>query len=238
MRLVLASQSPARLKLLREAGFAPEPIVSGVEEESYAAASPAELALILAHAKAFAVAERISAEEASGDGGGGSDGAAAAREHVGALIIGCDSVLDLDGVALGKPKDAADAVARWKTMRGGSGLLVSGHCLIDTRGGADSEQWRVAMDVAPTMVRFSDISDEEIDAYVATGEPLYVAGAFTIDGLGGSFVESIVGDASNVVGLSLPLLRKLLGEVGVTVPQLWARPEPSAAAGPTGPARK
>lgn len=218
MRLVLASQSPARLKLLREAGFAPEAIVSGVDEESFTAASPAELALVLAHAKAYAVAERLSAQQEA------AQEAEPGTPYAGALIIGCDSVLDLDGEALGKPKNAEDSVARWKSMRGGGGILVTGHCLIDTRDGADQRHWRVAMDVAPTMVRFSDISDEEIEAYVATGEPLQVAGSFTIDGYGGSFVDSIVGDPSNVIGLSLPLLRTLLGQIGVTVPQLWRKP--------------
>jgi septum formation protein len=215
MRLVLASQSPARLKLLQNAGFSPEPIVSGVDEHTYTSASPAELALVLAHAKAYAVAEMISAETA--------------QPTAGALVIGCDSVLDLDGEPLGKPVDATDAVARWKAMRGRDGVLITGHCLIDTRGGTEPEHWQVAMDVNPTMVRFADISDAEIEAYVATGEPLHVAGAFTIDGLGGSFVESLVGDPSNVIGLSLPLLRRLLAEVDVTVPELWSQAPRSAA---------
>lgn len=135
--------------------------------------------------------------------------------------MGCDSVLDFDGEALGKPADVDDARERWRRMRGKDGVLVTGHCVVDTRGGADPDDWRVAIDVNPTMVRFAEISDEELEAYLASDEPLHVAGAFTLDGLGGWFVESIVGDPSNVVGISLPLLRRLLNEVGVGVPELW-----------------
>jgi septum formation protein len=223
LRLVLASQSPARLKLLRDAGFAPEAVVSGVDESAFDASTPHELALTLAHAKAQVVAERVGP---------------------GALVIGCDSVLDLDGLAYGKPSGAEEAVSRWRDMRGKNGMLLTGHCLIDTREpaaepteGLSAEQTEqtadrdggagmrssVHIDVGATLVRFADLSDEEIDAYVATGEPLHVAGAFTLDGLGGSFVESIAGDPSNVIGLSLPLLRRLLAEAGVGVPDLWAR---------------
>lgn len=199
LRLVLASQSPARLKLLRDAGFAPETMVSGVDESAFDAATPHELALTLAHAKARVVAERIGP---------------------GALVIGCDSVLDLDGIAYGKPSSAEEAVARWREMRGKSGMLVTGHCLVDTREGA--EGGGLFIEAGITLVRFADVSDEEIDAYVATGEPLHVAGAFTLDGLGGSFVDSIAGDPSNVIGLSLPLLRRLLSQAGVQVSRLWA----------------
>ena len=208
MRFVLASQSPARLALLRAAGLEPERIVSGVDEDSFNAASPAELALQLAIAKAQTVAAQVGAD---------------------ALVVGCDSVLEFENEALGKPADIADARARWHRMRGKDGVLLTGHCVVDTRGGADPDDWKVALDVSPTMVRFAELSDEEIEAYLATGEPLHVAGAFTLDGLGGWFVESIVGDPSNVVGLSLPLLRRLLAEVGVSVTELWqshpAKPE-------------
>ena len=200
MRFILASQSPARLAVLRAAGLAPEQIVSGVDEEAFRADSPAELALQLAIAKSQTVAAQVGA---------------------GAVVVGCDSVLDFDGEALGKPADLDDARQRWRRMRGKDGVLVTGHCVVDTRAGADPDVWRVAIDVNPTMVRFAEISDEELEAYLASEEPLHVAGAFTLDGLGGWFVESIVGDPSNVVGISLPLLRRLLNEVGVSVAELW-----------------
>ncbi|MFW6694735.1 Maf family protein [Streptomyces sp. MAR4 CNX-425] len=195
--LVLASQSPARLALLRQAGLAPEVEVSGVDEDALTAANPAELALVLAEAKAAAVAARPAAKDA------------------GALVVGCDSVLELDGRALGKPVDAEDATARWKAMRGRSGVLQTGHCLIDTASG------RRASATAGTVVRFGEPSDAEIAAYVATGEPLHVAGAFTIDGRSSAFIDGIDGDHGNVVGLSLPLLRRLLADVGVQITDLW-----------------
>ncbi|MFI1257334.1 Maf family protein [Streptomyces netropsis] len=194
-RLVLASQSPARLGLLRQAGLAPEVIVSGVDEDAITAPTPAELARVLAEAKAAAVAGRAGA--------------------AGALVIGCDSVLELDGEALGKPRDAEDATARWKSMRGRSGVLRTGHCVIDTAAG------RQVSATASTTVRFGEPSDAEIAAYVASGEPLHVAGAFTLDGRSAPFVEGIDGDHGNVVGLSLPLLRKQLAELGVVITDLW-----------------
>ncbi|HCA87285.1 MAG TPA: septum formation inhibitor Maf [Streptomyces sp.] len=193
--LVLASKSPARLGLLRQAGLAPEVLVSGVDEDALTADSPAELARVLAEAKATAVA--------------GRPGAA------GALVVGCDSVLELDGLALGKPADAEDATARWKSMRGRSGVLRTGHCVIDTASG------RRASVTAGTTVRFGEPSDEEIAAYVASGEPLDVAGAFTLDGRSAPFIDGIDGDPGNVIGLSLPTLRSLLAEVGVRITDLW-----------------
>jgi septum formation protein len=195
-RLVLASASPARLGLLRQAGFAPEVIVSGVDEDALTAPTPGELALVLARAKAAAVAER--------------------PEAAGALVIGCDSVLELDGEALGKPADAEEATARWKAMRGRSGILQTGHSVIDTASG------RHASATASTVVRFGEPSDAEVAAYVASGEPLHVAGAFTLDGRSAPFVDSIEGDHGNVIGLSLPLLRRLLGELDISVTELWS----------------
>ncbi|MEV4332881.1 nucleoside triphosphate pyrophosphatase [Streptomyces sp. NPDC049597] len=194
-RLVLASASPARLNLLKQAGLDPHVIVSGVDEDALTAATPAELALVLAEAKAAAVAAR--------------------PEAAGALLIGCDSVLELDGQALGKPADAEDALARWKAMRGRAGVLRTGHCLIDTATG------RQASATASTTVRFGEPTDDEIAAYVASGEPLHVAGAFTLDGLSAPFVESIEGDHGNVIGLSLPLLRRLLAELDFSITDLW-----------------
>ncbi|MGW7054098.1 Maf family protein [Streptomyces sp. NPDC054887] len=195
-RLVLASASPARLGLLRQAGLAPEVIVSGVDEDAVTAPTPGELALVLAEAKAASVAAR--------------------PEAAGALVVGCDSVLELDGAALGKPADAEDATARWKAMRGRSGILQTGHCVIDTATG------RRASATASTTVRFGEPTDAEIAAYVATGEPLHVAGAFTLDGRSAPFVDGIDGDPGNVIGLSLPLLRRLLGELGTPITALWA----------------
>ncbi|MBV2355908.1 Maf family nucleotide pyrophosphatase [Streptomyces sp. J2-1] len=198
-RLVLASQSPARLGLLRQAGLAPEVLVSGFDEDSVTAPTPAELALALAEAKASLVAGR--------------------PEVAGALVIGCDSVLDLDGQALGKPADAEEATARWKAMRGRVGLLRTGHCLWDTASG------RQVSATASTAVRFGEPTDAEIAAYVASGEPLHVAGAFTLDGRSAPFIDGIDGDHGNVIGLSLPLLRRLLAELGVPITELWARAE-------------
>jgi septum formation protein len=195
--LVLASASPARRTTLRSAGIDPIVVVSGVDESQVVDLPPAELALQLAELKCAAVAGR---EEVPAD----------------ALVLGCDSVLELDGEALGKPHDAAEAARRWRAMRGRTGVLHSGHCLRDAASG------RVAAATASTTVHFADVTDGEIDAYVATGEPLEVAGAFTIDGLGGAFVTRIEGDHHNVVGVSLPLLRELVLELGHGWPDLWA----------------
>ena len=195
--LVLASASPARLATLRSAGIEPVVIVSGVDESQVADLPPAELALQLAELKCAAVAARDDVPE-------------------GCLVLGCDSVLELDGEALGKPYDTAEATRRWQAMRGRSGVLQTGHSLRDTATG------RVAAATASTTVHFADVSDEEIAAYVATGEPLHVAGAFTVDGLGGAFVTGVEGDFHNVVGVSLPLLRTLVAELGHGWTELWA----------------
>ena len=195
-RLVLASASPARLATLRAAGIEPSIVVSGVDEDQVTGLAPAALAQRLAELKCAAVSEQL------------SDGS---------LVLGCDSVLELDGASLGKPLDPDEAVARWRAMRGRTGTLHTGHCLRDTASG------RQATGTGSTLVHFADVTDAEIAAYVESGEPLEVAGAFTIDGLGGAFVTAIEGDHHNVVGLSLPLLRDLLADLGYAWTDLWAK---------------
>lgn len=191
---MLASASPARLGRLRAGGLDPEVVISRVDEAGVDG-PPAAVAAELARRKAVAVADL--------------------PDCAGALVVGCDSVLDLDGVALGKPTDASEAVARWLTMRGRTGTLVTGHHVVDTLSG------HAAAAVASTLVHFGTPTDAEVSAYVASGEPLHVAGAFTIDGLGAWFVDGVDGDPANVVGISLPLLRILFAELGVAVTDLW-----------------
>jgi septum formation protein len=189
--LILASASPARRNLLAAAGLPATVIVSGVDESTVDSESAEELCLTLARMKAEAVASGVT----------------------GSVVIGCDSVLAFDGQILGKPLDADDARKRWYAMRGRTGTLHTGHCLIldDRRAEA----------VASTTVHFATLTDEEIDAYIGTGEPLTVAGAFTIDGRGSIFIDHIQGDHTNVIGLSLPLLRTLLADLGVNITDFW-----------------
>ncbi len=196
VRMVLASQSPARLATLRAAGIEPEVVVSGVDESQVTTHDAANLAAALAQLKCRAVASGVDDPDA--------------------LVVGCDSVLAFEGEILGKPGDADTARARWRRLRGRSGVLHTGHCV--RRGG------REVVDSASTVVHFADVSDAEIDAYVATGEPLHVAGAFTIDGLGGAFIRGIEGDHHCVVGISLPLLRDLVADLDVVWTDLWNRP--------------
>jgi septum formation protein len=206
--LVLASQSPARLQTLRAAGIPAEVIVSGVDESTVQADRPDTLSGTLARFKAEAVAARLRQQASHA-------APPVSRPPGRTLVLGCDSVLAFDGQVLGKPATAREAVQRWQAMRGGSGVLYTGHCLVDTGTGKTVDE------VAATTVHFADVTDDEIDAYVSTGEPLRVAGAFTIDGLGGPFVERIEGDPGTVVGLSLPLLRRLLRDLGVPITHLW-----------------
>ena len=192
---MLASASPARLRLLRQAGLDPEVQVSEVDEEAFAAATLHGLVLELAEAKATAVA--------------------AMPEAAGAVVVACDSMLDVDGEAHGKPVSVEHARLRLTRLRRRSAVLRTGHCVIDTATG------RRSADVASTEVIFGDYTDEELEAYLATGEALQVAGSFTLDGRSAPFLAGIVGDHGNVIGLSLPLFRRLLGDVGVTVMDLW-----------------
>ena len=197
-RLVLASKSPARLATLQAAGIVPEVIVSHVDEEAIEAAmpeaTPAELAQVLARAKATKVAESL-------------DGPA--------LVIGCDSVFEIDGVPYGKPETVAVARERWQAMLGKAGTLHTGHHIIDTDSGLSAGA------TSSTVVHMGTMTEQEMNAYLATGEPLEVAGGFTLDGLGGAFIDSIEGDPSTVVGMSLPTLRNLLAELGVVWTDLW-----------------
>jgi septum formation protein len=193
---VLASASPARLATLRSAGLDPVVVVSGVDESVLDGLPPAELAQGLAELKCRAVVGRD-------------------EVPAGALVLGCDSVLELDGQALGKPGSPEEAVERWRAMRGRTGVLHTGHCLTDVATGSERST------LASTTVHFAEPSEEEVAAYVATGEPLHVAGAFTVDGLGGAFVRGIEGDHHNVVGVSLPVLRELVRALGHSWTDLW-----------------
>jgi nucleoside triphosphate pyrophosphatase len=189
--LVLASGSAARLRVLRDAGLDPEVVVSGVDEGIEALDTPAAV-MALARRKALAVAER----------------------RPDALVVGCDSMLDADGLAMGKPASPEQALSWCRRLSGREATLYTGHCVVHARGRAVSE-------VAATLVRFATTTDAEIDAYVATGEPLAMAGAFSLEGLGAPFIDGIDGDPSNVIGLSLPLLRRMLAGLGLAITDLW-----------------
>ncbi len=203
-RLVLASASSGRLGVLRGAGVEPLVIVSSVDEDAIIAAhpgAPTEVVLALAEAKALDVVARVPSELA-----------------VDCVVIGCDSMLLLDGKLCGKPGTPEAAHAQWRATTGRSGTLLTGHCAVRMRLGASNQ---VSCETGSTTVHFATPSDAELDAYIASGEPLAVAGGFTLDGLGGWFVDRIEGDPSNVIGLSLPTLRRLLTGLGVTVAGLW-----------------
>jgi septum formation protein len=193
-QLVLASASPARLRLLWDAGFDPMVVVSGVDESEVENGDPAEVVETLARRKAIAVASIAPSD---------------------ALVVGCDSMLSLEGDLLGKPATSERAREYWQRMRGRDGVLLTGHCVFDTATGRESSA------VARTTVHFGAPTDDEVDAYIATGEPLNVAGAFTLDGFAAPFVEGIEGDHGNVIGLSLPLLRKLLADLDIEITDLW-----------------
>lgn len=204
-RLVLGSASEGRRRVLRQAGVEPTVVVSGVDEDAIIAAlgsdaAPGEVVRSLAEAKAEHVVTLLDAALASN-----------------CVVIGCDSMLYIDGRLVGKPASIDAARQQWQSMGGRSGQLHTGHSLIRL---VDGEAHRV-VESAFTTVHFAEPSAVELDAYLASGEALAVAGAFTLDGLGGWFVDRIEGDPSNVVGLSLPLLRRMLGQVGLTVADFW-----------------
>ncbi|ORW33716.1 septum formation inhibitor Maf [Mycobacterium paraense] len=205
-RLVLGSASSGRLKVLRQAGVDPLVVVSGVDEDAITAslgpgASPAEVVGALAAAKAERVAAVLDAAAAD------------------CVVLGCDSMLSVDGRLCGKPGSADAAVGQWRLMGGRSGRLHTGHCLLRLSDGAITHR---EVESACTTVHFAQPAEEDLRAYVAAGEPLGVAGGFTLDGLGGWFVDGIDGDPSNVIGVSLPLLRSLLARTGLSVAALWA----------------
>jgi septum formation protein len=194
-RIVLASQSTSRRRLLEDAGLTPTIIVSNVDEETefFNAMSPADMVIALAISKAHTVREMIDYP---------------------AIIIGCDSTFDVDGVSFGKPGTADIAIERAKKISGRTGLLHTGHCIIDTEKGVE------IADRVTTKVTFSEMTDEEIANYVASGEPLHVAGGFTLDGFGSPFIPVIEGDYTNVVGISMPFLRGAMKQLGYSWPQV------------------
>ncbi|SNT17108.1 septum formation protein [Micrococcales bacterium KH10] len=220
IQVLLASASPARFATLQSAGVTPLVEVSDVDEDAVIAellattpdAPPQRIVLELARAKATAVAS--------------SDQAAAKRADV---LVACDSMLEIDGEVVGKPRSADVAIERWRRMRGNNGVLHTGHWVVDLRNRPDTDEVSAADTLVrsvgateSTTVHFADLSDAEIEAYVATGEPLQVAGGFTVDGQGGAFVRAIEGDYHNVVGISLPLVRGLFAQVGINWTDCWS----------------
>ena len=194
-KIVLASQSTSRRRLLESAGLKPTIIVSNVDEETefFNAMTPSDMVIALAVTKAHTVREQIDYP---------------------ALIIGCDSTFDVDGVSFGKPGTPAIARERAKVISGRSGLLHTGHCIIDTAQG------REIADRVTTKVTFSAMTDQEIEDYIASEEPLHVAGGFTLDGFGSPFIPIIEGDYTNVVGISMPFLRSAMSQLGYSWPEV------------------
>ncbi len=207
-RLVLGSASSGRLKVLRQAGVEPLVRVSGLDEDGLIAAmgpdaAPDEVVRTLARAKAEHVAGMLGDQHVTAD----------------CVVLGCDSMLYLNGQLCGKPASTDDARRQWRSMAGRAGQLHTGHCLIQLR---DHDVVRVEAQTSITTVHFGTPTDSDLEAYLASGEPLRVAGAFTLDGLGGWFIDGVDGDPSTVIGVSLPLLRSLLARCGLSVTDLWA----------------
>ncbi|BCI52090.1 Maf-like protein [Mycolicibacterium litorale] len=207
-RVVLGSASSGRLKVLRQAGIEPVVLVSGVDEDAIvaalgAAAPPDQVVCALAAAKAASVVDALPADVATD-----------------CVVVGCDSMLLLDGRLTGKPGSVPAARAQWQQMAGRSGELYTGHCLVRVRDGMAQGR---ELEAATTTVRFGTPSAADLAGYLDSGEPLGVAGGFTLDGLGGWFLDGVDGDPSNVIGISLPLLRAMLGRLGLSVPELWTR---------------
>jgi septum formation protein len=205
-RVVLGSASPGRRKVLQQAGIDPLVVVSGVDEDAIVAnlapdTSPAEITLTLASAKTEAVAYQLAPSLAAD-----------------CVVIGCDSMLFLDGRLRGKPDSSGAAVREWQEMAGRTGQLFTGHCLIRLRDNAITHR---CADFAVTAVRFGRPSESDLNAYIRTGEPLNVAGSFTLDGYGGWFVDGVDGDPSSVIGIGLPTVRRLLDQAGLSLADLW-----------------
>ncbi|WP_214465735.1 Maf family protein [Microbacterium flavescens] len=218
MRVCLASTSPARLMLLQQFGIRPLTVAPEVDEEAVVAAveasegrvlAPDEHVLLLARRKAADVAARLVDDIPGFDG----------------IVIGGDSMFELDGEVLGKPLTAENAVARWHAMRGRTGALHSGHAVVRVAPGEAAHEVHAVAEASVTFA--DDVTDAEIEAYVASGEPLHVAGAFTVDSLGGAFITRVEGDPSTVVGMSVSTLRRLVRELGVDWPRLWSTTDPS-----------
>jgi nucleoside triphosphate pyrophosphatase len=210
-RVVLGSASPGRRKVLRQAGIEPLVVVSGVDEDAIVSrlgdADPGEVTTALATAKAEQVAQRLDPSVATD-----------------CVVIGCDSMLYCDGELRGKPASEDEAKRQWQTMGGRTGDLHTGHCVIRL---LDNKIVHQSAETLVTAVHFATLSAHELDAYIASGEPLNVAGGFTLDGLGGWFIDSVDGDPSSVIGISLPLIRRLLERAGLSIPELWrANPVP------------
>jgi septum formation protein len=208
-RLILASASPARRQLLEWAGLAPEVIASEVAEDGVDDLVAKDAVVELARRKAREVAASVSARSSAVAGRVGLSGEPA-------LVVACDSMLEFEGETWGKPASRAEAAIRWRRMRGGAGLLHTGHCVIDTATGHE------ASTVDTALVRFGTPTDREVDAYVNTDEAVQVAGPFTLEGLSAPWIDSIDGNYGTITGISLPVLRRLLLELDVEIIDLWS----------------